>query len=246
MSRERRFLVDPSDLGEGTATIRGVELHHLARVLRLAAGDDVSVFDGRGRGFRGLLESVGPAQAVVRLRAAEDPGVEPSLRVDLYQAIPHGDRMDWIVEKATEVGAARIVPIVGERGVVRPRAGRSGRAVRWRRIAESAAKQSGRLVVPGVEDPLPFEEALAAPGAGPAGPAGARWILQPGAPALAGRVPPGPGGTVALLVGPEGGWSTAEVGAAAAAGWLPSGLGARILRADTAGIAALSLLLLRD
>lgn len=234
---ERRFLSDAIDPREGVAVIEGEELAHLSRVLRLRPGDEVAVFDGRGTGFRGVLESVGGTRAVVRLGEPEDPRVEPGMRITLLMGIPHGDRMDWIVEKATEIGAARIVPVVSERSVVRPRNGSWGRLDRWRRIALAAAKQSGRLVVPEVTEPESFEDVI-----GRSHDAfGSRFILHPFADPVVWREPRA--GEAAIFVGPEGGWSEPEVGRAIEAGFLAIGLGPRILRCDTAATVALALIL---
>jgi 16S rRNA (uracil1498-N3)-methyltransferase len=243
--RERRFLIDPADIEEGRAFIQGSELHHLQRVLRLRAGDEVSVFDGRGIGYRGRLEAIEASRAVVSLGEAEDPRVEPRVHLSLYQGIPHGERMDLIVEKATELGASRIVPVVSERSVVRPKAGGWGKLERLRRIAVAAAKQSGRLVVPEITEPVSFEEAIAA--AHPA--ASTRVIFHTGidaAPDLAEADRSEARPEVLVLVGPEGGFTDQEFTAASSSGWRGASLGARTLRADTAAVAALTLVLARS
>lgn len=227
------------DLAGGTASIRGEELKHLARVLRLGPGDAVAVFDGAGRGFHGTIEAVERDRAVVALAGPEDPSVEPACRVTLLPGLLHGERMDWVVEKATEIGVARVVPVVSERSVVRPREGGWARIERWRRLAASAAKQSGRLIVPEIAAPASFEEVvegLAAAGA-------ARFVFDPSGAPAGGALAALGAGEAAVLVGPEGGWTAEELGRAAAAGWTAAGLGARTLRADTASIVALGLVL---
>ena len=253
MSRDHRFLVAPEEIDDVRAVIRGEELHHLAHVLRLRAGDEVRIFDGRGRGFHARIDSIGRSEAIALIGAPEDPGVEPACRAVLLQGIPHGERMDWIVEKATEIGAAAIVPVLGARSVVRPRSGGWSKVDRWRRIALAAAKQSGRLVVPEVAEPISFADALRW---GPGDPADLRlWtrlIFHPGAASCVPLDPSGaaagafPSAGAALLVGPEGGWTDEEVASAAGAGWSPAGLGRRILRADTAAVVALGILLLAE
>jgi 16S rRNA (uracil1498-N3)-methyltransferase len=204
-------------------------------VLRLRSGDEVSVFDGRGTGFRGVLESVSGSRAVVRLAEPESPRVEPATRVTLFQGIPHGDRMDWIVEKATEIGAARIVPVLSERSVMRPRRGSWGRLDRWRRIAVAAAKQSGRLVVPDIAEPESFDDVVGRLRDGN----GARLVFHTTADPV-GRLAM-TAGEASIIVGPEGGWSEAEIGLAVASGFTAIGLGPRILRSDTAATVALAL-----
>ncbi len=246
--RERRFLVDPADVGGGRAIVRGPEHHHLSRVLRLRAGDDVSVFDGRGRGYQGRVEIVHRGHAVVALGEAEDPRSEPPVAVTLLPALLHGERMDWVVEKGTEAGVSRIVPVLSERSVVRPKSGRWGRLDRWRRIALSAAKQSGRLVVPRVDEPVPYEQAVAMPAspveAAPGRSARLRILLHAGGAPLFEAAGGVVAGAADLLVGPEGGWTGEEVDRAVAAGWIHAGLGSRTLRADTAAVVGVSLLLL--
>jgi 16S rRNA (uracil1498-N3)-methyltransferase len=246
--RERRFLVDPADVESGRAIIRGSEHHHLSRVLRLGPGDEVCVFDGCGRGYQGRVESVDRGHAVVALGEPDDPRSESPVEVTLLQALLHGERMDWVVEKGTETGVTRIVPVLSERSVVRPKSGRWGRLDRWRRIALSAAKQSGRLVVPRIDEPVPFEQAVAGAGspavAAPGRSARLKILLHGGGAPLFEAA----GGILAdaadLLVGPEGGWTEGEVDRAAAAGWIQAGLGSRTLRADTAAVVGVSLLLL--
>jgi 16S rRNA (uracil1498-N3)-methyltransferase len=247
---ERRFLVDPADVGAGRAIVRGEEHHHLARVLRLRPGAEVAVFDGRGAGFAGRIESVEPTRAIVKLGDPEDPRIEPELRVTLLQAIVHGERMDWIVEKATEIGAARIVPVVSERSVVKPRSGTWTRLDRWRRIALSAAKQSGRLIVPELADPIAFEDAIsdkfearAVTGTSGDSHSPSRLIFHPSGGPLATALRGVSHAAIALLVGPEGGFTGDEHDRSVASGWKAVGLGRCILRADTAATIALGLVL---
>jgi 16S rRNA (uracil1498-N3)-methyltransferase len=128
------------------------ETNHVHNVLRGRNGDFIEVVDGEGRLFTARLCSGGEAAVVEELEAPGRTGVE----ISLYQAVPKGGRMDLVVEKATEVGATRIVPLLAERGVVTPRAGKVGR---WRRVAEAAARQALRLSVPEVAEPVRFEDA---------------------------------------------------------------------------------------
>lgn len=237
--RERRFIVAPADLAEGRAVVRGDEHHHLAKVLRLAAGDEVRVFDGQGRAFRGVIDAIARDRAEVRL-LEEEKSSEPTLRVTLLAGLLHGERMDWTIEKATEIGVARIVPVLGERAVAKPRKGGWGRPDRWRRIALAASKQSGRSVLPEIAEPAGFAEALALSASSGA----ERIIFHPGAEGLPPRPDPGLRESH-VLVGPEGGWSAAEVDRAIEAGFVPAGLGNLTLRAETAALAALALVILR-
>jgi len=247
---DRRFLVSADSIsidGEPIALIEGPEHNHLRRVLRLKPGDEVSVFDGLGRGYLGRLEAVDKDRSRVRLTAPDERRVEPSLQVVLAQGIPHHDKMDFVVQKTTELGVARIVPLVTERTVLRPSKGdRWGRLDRWRRIAAEAARQSGRLVVPRVEEPVTWGELLAQ---AEAGPVGRGFLLGPPVREASGEADVEPlhipqGTPSALLaVGPEGGWSGQEADAGRAAGLVWVGLGPRVLRAETAGVVAVALAL---
>jgi 16S rRNA (uracil1498-N3)-methyltransferase len=196
------------------------EADHVLKVLRGRNGDTVEVVDGAGKLFAARLRGGREAAVVEELAAPHGAGVE----ISLYQAVPKGGRMDLVVEKATEVGATRIVPLLAERGVVNPREGKVGR---WRRVAEAAARQSLRLSVPEVADPVRFEDvASEVRGTG---------VLLHNAPDLQ-PVEAVVGVPVSLFVGPEGGWSGAELRLAEDAGIAFGGLGPYRLRSETAGI----------
>ena len=196
------------------------EANHLLKVLRGRTGDYVEVVDATGRLFAAELRRGGEASVVEELAAPGGAGVE----ISLYQAVPKGGRMDLVVEKATEVGVTRIVPLLTERGVVNPREGKVGR---WRRVAEAAARQSLRLSVPEIAEPVRFEEAALT-----VGEAGVllhhATNLQP-----VEVVVQSPAN---LFVGPEGGWSEGELRLTEEAGIAFGGLGPYRLRSETAGI----------
>jgi 16S rRNA (uracil1498-N3)-methyltransferase len=196
------------------------EADHVLKVLRGRNGDTVEVVDGAGKLFAARLRGGREAAVVEELAAPDGAGVE----ISLYQAVPKGGRMDLVVEKATEVGATRIVPLLAERGVVNPREGKVGR---WRRVAEAAARQSLRLSVPEVADPVRFEDV--------ASEVGGTGVLLHNAPDLQ-PVEAVVGVPVSLFVGPEGGWSGAELRLAEDAGIAFGGLGPYRLRSETAGI----------
>jgi 16S rRNA (uracil1498-N3)-methyltransferase len=200
------------------------ETNHVHNVLRGKNGDLIEVVDGEGRLFAARLRSGGGASVVEELEA---PG-ETRLEISLYQAVPKGGRMDFVVEKATEVGATRIVPLLAERGVVSPREGKIGR---WRRVAEAAARQALRLSVPEVAEPVRFEDA--------ASEVGEAGVLLHKAPDLQ-PVEAVVGAPVSLFVGPEGGWSDRELLFAEEAGITFGGLGPYRLRSETAGIIAVA------
>ena len=221
-----------------TVELDAAESHHVARVLRLRPGEALAVFDGEGREWCArILALDGPAVAL-RLEAPVEERVEPELAVTLFQGACRPERMDWIVQKATEIGVAAIAVVATARaeGVPSER-----RLERWRRIALEACKQSGRRRLPGIED------RPALPTVPPRGPAA--WLLDVAsdAPALGEAVAATSSAAVArgvwIAAGPEAGFEPGEVEAAVRAGWGRAGLGPRTLRADTAGLVAAAILL---
>jgi len=245
---ERRFLVPPGELdaaGDGRALIRGTEHHHLRAVLRLRPGDEVSLFDGRGSGRLGEILAIGKTETTVTLLGPDPRAVEPAFRLTLAQGIPHHDKMDLIVQKSTELGVARIVPIVAHRSVPRAAGPAIGKRLeRWRRVAAEAARQSGRLVVPDIAEPVDLDRFVL--GLPPAGEE-ARLILavSPDAGDTSTRLDRGAlaGGGAVVAVGPEGGWAEEERAMAVESGFSAVSLGPRVLRTETAGIVATALVL---
>jgi 16S rRNA (uracil1498-N3)-methyltransferase len=219
------------------------EAEHLSRVLRLSVGDQVQVFDGRGREFRGRVGQVSRSAATVILESEVTPVPEPSVRLTLVQAVPKGDAMDRIVRDATMLGVAAILPLVSARAEVSlRRLEASERVDRWQRIAVASVKQCGRAVVPAVLRPETLEGCfgcidvarrflLAEPGLLPVGAVGVRSLSAEPVPASA-----------ALIVGPEGGWTAEEVDGARRAACTPLTLGPRTLRADAAAVVAITAL----
>lgn len=209
--------------------------HHAARVLRLAVGDTIQLFDGRGGEWCGRLLSVGKTVAVA-LEFFDDGDREAPLRVTIAQALPAADKMDWIIQKGVELGAAAFRPLVAKRSVVRLSGERVGRRVdHWQNVAIAACEQCRRNRVPKVAEPVDLPQFL--------GEAAAqndmRLILAPGAAARLAELPR-PTGTVTLLIGPEGGFEDGELAAAAFAGFQAASLGPRVLRTETAALAALA------
>lgn len=215
-------------------------LRHV-QVLRLQPGDALTVFDGCGGEWTATLTHMGRRDAALRLVAFDAAVREPPLAVTLAVGMPANERMDTLVEKATELGVAAIQPLHCERSVLRLAAERAERRVaHWQAVAAGASEQSGRTVVPVVAPVRPLAGFLGDLAGG--APAGARWLLSPRAPAPLAQAVRTPPAAVTLLSGPEGGLSPAEENAARAAGFVPLHLGPRILRADTAPLAALALL----
>jgi 16S rRNA (uracil1498-N3)-methyltransferase len=237
-----RFLADDVDPARGEIALAGDESHHLARVLRLKAGDEVVVFDGRGRESRAVVVRSDPRHATVRVIAALTPVREPPVPILLVQSVLKGDKMDDVIRDATMAGAAHIVPIVSARSQVRLSALERSHALdRWHRIAIASAKQCRRARLPIIDAPQSLETWLAStfdglrvllaePEAADASVRSLRSVLDAAVPS-----------TVACVVGPEGGWAIEERELAVRAGCIPVSLGTMTLRADAAGLVAVVL-----
>jgi 16S rRNA (uracil1498-N3)-methyltransferase len=217
--------------------VRGPEAHHLARVLRLRPGDDVVVFDGRGREWSGRLSAVTPSTATIDGLEPRTPVPEPSVFVTLAIAVLKGDQMDAVVRDATMMGASVVAPFVSAHVVVPERAWRSRSVDRWTRVAVASARQCRRAVVPEIRPVTTLDELLADRKSGPG--------VLCAEPAVAvgqsdDRLPRHDRALV--LIGPEGGWSLEELERARGAGVFFLGLGPRTLRAESAPIVALTAL----
>ncbi|HWF10900.1 MAG TPA: RsmE family RNA methyltransferase [Bryobacteraceae bacterium] len=232
MSR-RRFFVD--HVHKGQAEITGESAHHLTRVLRVEAGQKFEITDNE----RAWLASVETARKdLVRFHIIEELAPAPELpSIALYLALIKFERFEWAVEKATELGVSRIIPVEANRSERGLFAGSQKRIDRWRRIAREASEQSRRLRVPEIAEPMRLPEALRDTSAHRC------WLdEQPGAEPLLDSITLHPGDTTAVLIGPEGGWIDAEREQFSAAGWTAASLGPAILRAETAVCAALAVL----
>jgi 16S rRNA (uracil1498-N3)-methyltransferase len=233
--RSVRICVDlPLAPGEQLA-LPAQAAEHVARVLRMAAGDAVTLFNGDGRDYRATILAAGKRGVLVSIGNARDAVSESPLALTLAQAIGRGDKMDWIVQKATELGVVRIVPLLTRRTQVQLDAARARKRVEhWRAVAIGACEQSGRALLPEVMAPLALPEWLAQLDAEP----GLRLALEPGAESrlrtLHFAVPRG-----ILVVGPEGGLGEGDLQCLREAGFSGVSLGPRILRTETAGLAAL-------
>jgi 16S rRNA (uracil1498-N3)-methyltransferase len=211
------------------------QAHHLVHVLRLAAGDSVTVFDGRGSEYAATIDRISKSAVIVRIGEARDVSRESSLSITLAQGISSGERMDYTVQKAVELGVADIQPIATERSVVRLTSERAvKRVAHWQAIAAAACEQCGRNVVPRV---LPVATLTGWLAAAPID--ALRLTLAPDAASTL-RELPRPASRVVLLVGPEGGFSQRERGDAGSAAFTPVRLGPRVLRTETAAIAAIA------
>ncbi|HEX5633397.1 MAG TPA: 16S rRNA (uracil(1498)-N(3))-methyltransferase [Gemmatimonadales bacterium] len=206
---------------------------HVAKSLRLKAGDALVVFDGRGGEYEAAIQRIDRDRVDVKVGAFRDAGREPALALGLVQGLPEADKMDWIIQKATELGVSWIQPVTCDRSVVRLSGDRAARReAHWRRVAIAAAEQCGRTRLPEVRPTLGFASWLAVPAETP------RWMLVPDAPALAAQ--PSVPSPLELLVGPEGGFSERERQLLVDHGCVGVSLGPRVLRTETAPLAALA------
>lgn len=210
---------------------------HLVQVLRLKPGERFVAFDGRGGEYEAELASVGRREAEARLLGHSPVDRESPLDLTLAQCVSKGERMDYTLQKAVELGVTRIVPLISSRSVVRLDAERWDRKLEhWRGIVVAACEQSGRTRLPPVAEPRTLSDWL-----GGAEAQGTRLTLDPqGRHAL--RELPAPDGPVTLLVGPEGGLAEPELQRTRAAGFTGIRMGPRVLRTETAGVAALAAL----
>ena len=235
-----RFYPDPSRGGDGLEYLTKEDAHHALKVLRLHEGDRVEILTGDGRWIAGIDRIQGEAVALRKMDPL--PSTEPSLKVTLFQGLPKADKMDQIVQKATELGVSRIVPVAMERSVTRIAPADSARKTeRWQKIAREAGKQSGRCVIPVVEPPLTVSR-LCAEAALPA------FNIVPWEDARDGGLLGFHAGhpdaeSIGVLIGPEGGISAGEMAELTGAGFLPVTLGKRILRTETAGPAVIAALM---
>lgn len=232
-----RFFL-PSVEGD-TLEVTGQDAVHIRRALRMAAGDDVTVCDGRGTDCACVIDGFDGDAVRLRVTARRPSATEPSVAVTLYQGLPKADKMEWIIQKAVELGVTRIVPVQTARCValVTDDARAAKKAARWQKIADEAAGQSGRGILPVVEPPIAFRDAAARlreeytvvcyEGVG-----------EP-LPALAGRDT----AALSLVIGPEGGFDPREVETLRDGGAKVATLGPRILRCETAPLAALAVLM---
>lgn len=211
---------------------------HVARVLRLNAGDPLTLFNGDGNDYEASIVAIGKREVMVRIASRQMPNNESPLPLTLAQGVARGDKMDLIVQKATELGVVRIVPLLTERSEVKLDAARAEkRLAHWRAVAASACEQSGRARVPVVAPALPLSawlDGLVEDGA-------LRLALLPEATRASRELRfSGSGGV--LVVGPEGGLGERDTAALRAGGFDGLRLGPRILRTETAGLAALAAL----
>ena len=234
-----RFFVPKKNIRDGRATLGGAELEHMRKVLRFGVGDPVVLFDDEGGEHEGTIASYSTGAAEIAIARSSRPERESPLAVTLAQALGKGDKLDFIVEKATELGVAAVVPFVCRRTVPKlERDVAARRRERWRRIALGAAKQSGRTRVPEVHELVDFTTVVHS---SPFDLKILFWENEQGRGLrrLHAEVPRA--ASLLLVVGPEGGFTADEAALATENGFHSVGLGQRILRTETAAVAAVAL-----
>lgn len=236
-----QFFVEPSQIQGNRIVITGGDVNHIKNVLRMKAGDEIAVYNGVDqKEYRCRIEAFDKEEVVCALCFIREDGVELPAQVTLFQGLPKADKMEWIVQKTVELGIHRIVPVATQRSVVRldPKKAQAKRA-RWQAVAEAAAKQSRRRVVPQIGEVCTVGEALTQAASMDLKlipyelAEGMEQTRQKIASAKAGQ-------KIALFIGPEGGFAPEEVDAAAGAGFFPVTLGKRILRTETAGMTVMA------
>ncbi len=233
----KRLFLEPEKILRDRAIIDGTNVRYLTNVLRSSIGDELTLLDGLGKGYKGKIVSIGRDKIDVQITKAFEINTESSLDITIAQGIPKADKMEIIIQKATELGVKKIVPLITQRAVVRTK--KPVRLERWSKIATSSAQQSGRSKIPLIDSITGYKEFLSRELSG------VKMIFYEG------RVKKGikeflreltAVKEITFLVGPEGGFTEEEVGMAIKKGFTPVGLGPRILRTETAGITALSIL----
>ena len=236
-----QFFVEPGQIQGKTVIITGSDVNHIKNVLRMKPGEEIAVSNGvDGREYRCGIEEIREDEVVCTLRFIKEDGLELPSRIYLFQCLPKADKMELVIQKAVELGAFAVVPVAAKRCVVKLDAKKEkSKLARWQGIAESAAKQSKRRIVPEVMPVMSMQEALhfakdmdvklfpyeLAEGMGKT------KELIPGI---------RPGQSIAVFIGPEGGFEDGEVEAASECGFVPVTLGRRILRTETAGFTVLA------
>jgi 16S rRNA (uracil1498-N3)-methyltransferase len=239
----RFFISDKNVCGENVV-LKGQQVHQIRDVLRMRPREHIIVLDNRGWEYEVALESVGKSEITGMVREKREATGEPAVEITLYQGLMKQDKFEWALQKCTEVGVKQFVPLITERSVIRtPDAINPKKLTRWRSIITEAAEQSGRGLIPEVSPPINFEDGLA-------NLAGFDCCLtaspQTQGKGINGALQGGNKGTprtIALLVGPEGGFTQEEMDSARTHGAIAISLGRRILRAETAAVVAASLIL---
>jgi 16S rRNA (uracil1498-N3)-methyltransferase len=235
-----RFYVPPSAISDNSFHLSGSEAHHAIHVLRKKVGDEIDLFDGKDASFRGKIERI-DGDAIFGAVIAEAPAIALPIRITLFQALSRSAKWEWLLEKAGEIGVAQVVPIATRRSLIQLDEDRAaGKTERWNRIALAASKQCGRSDVMRVDAPLTFDAALKTL------PKDALSLIpweKENTRSVGEAVKNQSVKQINIFIGPEGGWDSQEVEQAIAAGVVPVRLGPTLLRTETAGLVAATLVL---
>ena len=241
----QRFFVEPHQIDETAHQIHitGTDVNHISNVLRMKQGEEVWISDGGKKEYRCAIEAFSQEEVLLHIIYAQEPDYELPSRIYLFQGLPKADKMELIIQKAVELGAYEVIPVETKRCVVKLDGKKAAKKVdRWQQIAESAAKQSKRMLIPNVHQIMTFKEAL-------------RYAQSMDIRLIPYELAKGmqetkeiltaiePGQSIGIFIGPEGGFEEKEVEAAIEEGAKPITLGRRILRTETAGLAILSVLM---
>lgn len=241
-----RFYVTPGQIEDDTVRITGTDVNHIKNVLRMKQGEEIIICNGQGKDCYCIISKVSEGEITAHIESEQETGTELKAKITLYQGLPKKDKMELIIQKAVELGVHEIVPVMTKRVVVKieDKKKEDKRLERWQAIAEEAAKQSGRGMIPKIRPIIPLQEALAEAGQmdmglvpyeNASGMQRTREIMDQ----------LGQQGSIGVFIGPEGGFEEAEIESAIKHGIQPITLGRRILRTETAGLAILSMMVLR-
>lgn len=237
------FFVEPSQIQGDKITVDGPDLNHMKNVLRIKRGEQVEISDGSSKRYLCELDGYEDESAQLLIQSVQEDDIELPSKIYLFQGLPKSDKMELIIQKAVELGAYEVIPVVTRRAVVKLDEKKAAKKIaRWSAIAEGAAKQSGRNVIPQIHPVMSYKEALDY-----AGELDVKLIpyekaegMQAARETINGIQP---GQSIGVFIGPEGGFEESEIEQAIEKGVIPISLGKRILRTETAGLTVLSVLM---
>ncbi len=238
------FYCEANNVAEEQITITGSDVNHIKNVLRMERGEELMVCDGTGMQYTCQIKDFSAGEVLLSVQKAEKASTELPVRLKLYQGLPKKDKMELIIQKAVELGAAEIIPVMTKRCIVKleDEKKEAKKRERWQAIAESAAKQSGRGIIPTVGRVVNYKEAIKK--AASEGMAIIPYEMAEGMKSLKSAAKKAAGEqVVSVFIGPEGGFEEAEIAFAEENGVVPVSLGKRILRTETAGFTTLSVLM---
>jgi len=235
-----RFFVPKEFVKSKTIEISGKEAHHILDVMRLKKLDKIVAFDGTGKEYVGFIKEIKKSALSVEIVETRNPAEAEKSKITLIQALPKKDKMDFIVEKATELGVYSIIPVVTERTIPRwDQAKRSAHEDRWRKISREAAKQCGRADIPSIGNIVEFSQSIKSASDFDLG---LIAVLSDDTIAISDALQGFKGGRLAIAIGPEGDFTPQEAAQAKDSGFKSVSLGTRVLKSDTASLASLAIL----